>query len=72
MVRRKHALILLGLLLSCAAFLSVLMPARAVDAQETCAAQCLQAFAACYKRTQNRVQCEQVRETCIKQCKRPH
>ena len=70
MVRRRHVLIFAGVLLSCAALISILVPARTVDAQETCAARCLAAFAACYKRTQNRVQCEQVREACIKQCQR--
>jgi hypothetical protein len=68
--RRRHVLILAGLLISCAALISVLMPVRDVGAQETCAARCLEAFAVCYKRTQNRTQCEQVREACIKQCKR--
>jgi hypothetical protein len=38
--------------------------------QETCAAKCLQAYTACYVRTKNRNQCEQVRESCIKQCQR--
>jgi hypothetical protein len=59
-----------ALLLFCAVLVSILVPARAVDAQETCAAQCLEAYAACYLRTKNRSQCEQVREACIKQCKR--
>ena len=71
MTRRMRVLIFVGLLLSCAALVGLFMPAAAVDAQETCAAKCLQAFAACYKRTQNRTQCEQLREACIKQCKRP-
>ena len=39
----------------------MLAPARTVDAQETCAARCLQAYTACYVRTKNRNQCEQVR-----------
>jgi hypothetical protein len=69
--RRGHALISAGLLLLGAVLISLVVRAQAVDAQETCAAKCLEAFAACYKRTQNRTQCEQLRESCIKQCKRP-
>ena len=70
LIRRMHMLVMAGLLLSCAILLSILVPARAVDAQETCAAKCLQAYTACYVRTKNRNQCEQVRESCIKQCQR--
>jgi hypothetical protein len=68
-IRRMHLLIGAGLLLSCAVLISVL--ARAADAQETCAAKCLEAYAACYVRTKNRSQCEQLREACIRQCKKP-
>jgi hypothetical protein len=69
-IGRKHVLVMVGLLLSCAVLVGILVPARAVDAQETCAAKCLQAYTACYVRTKNRNQCEQVRESCIKQCQR--
>ena len=70
-IRRMHVLIAAGLLLCCAVLVSVLVPARAADAQETCAARCLEAYAACYVRTKNRSQCEQLREACIRQCKKP-
>lgn len=69
-IRCRHMLVMAGLLLSCAVLISMLAPARTVDAQETCAARCLQAYTACYVRTKNRNQCEQVRESCIKQCQR--
>ena len=68
MISRTHMLVMAGLLLSCAVLISAL--ARSVDAQETCAAKCLSAYTACYVRTKNRNQCEQVRESCIKQCQR--
>ena len=68
-IRRRHMLMMAGLLLSCAVLISMLASAR-TDAQETCAARCLQAYTACYVRTKNRNQCEQVRESCIKQCQR--
>lgn len=70
LIRRMHLLAMAGLLVSCAILFSILVPARAVDAQETCAAKCLQAYTACYVRTKNRNQCEQVRESCINQCQR--
>jgi hypothetical protein len=69
-IRRRHMLISAGLLLLCAVLVSMAAPAQTACAQETCAARCLDAFAACYKRTQNRTQCEQLRESCIKQCKK--
>jgi hypothetical protein len=65
-----NVLIVAGLLLGCAVLISIFVPARAADAQETCAARCLEAYVACYKRTNNRNQCEQLREACIQQCKR--
>lgn len=70
MTRRFRILMIAGALLACVGVASMFMPVRPV-AQETCAARCLETFAACYKRTQNRTQCEQLREACIKQCKRP-
>ncbi|HEU4380149.1 MAG TPA: hypothetical protein VFR73_16370 [Hyphomicrobiaceae bacterium] len=69
MTRRRHMLVMLGLLLF-AVLISTFVPARTVDAQETCAARCLEAYTACYVRTKNRNQCEQVRESCIRQCQR--
>jgi hypothetical protein len=69
-IRRRHMLVMTGLLLSCAVLISMFAPARPVDAQETCASRCLQAYTACYVRTKNRSQCEQIRESCIKQCQR--
>jgi hypothetical protein len=69
-IRRRHMLVMAGLLLCCAVLVSLLAPARTVVAQETCAARCLDAYTACYVRTKNRNQCEQVRESCIRQCQR--
>jgi hypothetical protein len=69
-ISRMLMLAMAGLLLCCAVLISILAPARPVVAQETCAARCLQAYTACYVHTKNRNQCEQVRETCIKQCQR--
>jgi hypothetical protein len=69
-ISRTHMLVMAGLLLFCAVLISTLVPARSVVAQETCAARCLQAYTACYVHTKNRNQCEQVRESCIKQCQR--
>ena len=68
--RCRHMLLAGMLLVSCAAALGLLAPPRQALAQNSCSASCRAVYGNCYKRSQNREQCQQQWQRCLEQCRR--
>jgi hypothetical protein len=65
---RRHILLVAGALVGLA-MAGAAWPARQACAQDSCADSCRVAYGNCYKRTQNREQCQQQWKRCLDQCR---
>jgi hypothetical protein len=66
-VRRRRTLLIVpgGLFL---AFAVLALPAKVVNAQSSCSANCKAAYGACYKKNQDRSRCQGQLQRCLEGC----